>query len=83
MESEDRITANQFPNDWQFYTLTFPVARHERLSTEEMVKERRICLATFYSPGRILRRTGHSLLQGRRPIPFLLLSLMNFKRWLT
>jgi hypothetical protein len=61
MEQEDRIIANSFPSDRKYYTLTYPVARHERLSWAEIVAEDRICNTYFYSYRRIMRRLLSSL----------------------
>ena len=32
MKSEDRIALDAFPEDWKYYTLTFPVARYKHFS---------------------------------------------------
>ena len=32
MKAEDRIVLNEFPEDWQYYTMGFPVARYKHLS---------------------------------------------------
>jgi radical SAM superfamily enzyme YgiQ (UPF0313 family) len=56
MESQHRLAANRFPEDWKYYTLTFPVARYRHLSCREIVREMEMCDGTFYSVGPILRR---------------------------
>ena len=54
MKTEGRIALDSFPEDWKFYTLTFPVARYKHLSFEGVVEEMISCDRTFYSLPRIL-----------------------------
>lgn len=68
LESANRIAADSFPNDWKYYTLTFPVARYRRFSLENIVREMEVCDATFYSLTRILRRVLKSVYQWRKPV---------------
>ncbi len=68
MHDEDRIRANTFPRDWQYYTLTFPVARYKQLSQEQIIEEMECCDRRFYAPWRIARRLGSSLWRRRHPI---------------
>jgi radical SAM superfamily enzyme YgiQ (UPF0313 family) len=68
MESEDRIALDTFPEDWKYYTLTFPVARYKHLSLEGIIGEMIFCDRNFYSMPRILRRVWSSLWQGRKPL---------------
>jgi radical SAM superfamily enzyme YgiQ (UPF0313 family) len=68
MKSEDRIALNTFPEDWKYYTLTFPVARYKYLSLDGIIKEMNSCNWRFYSIPRILRRICRSLWQRRKPI---------------
>lgn len=56
MESSDRIILKDFPADWRYYTLTYPVARYGHLSWSEMIEEKDDCFRAFYSYGGILRR---------------------------
>jgi len=56
MESENLIALDVFPEDWQYYTLTFPVARYKHMSQEDIIREMIICNRSFYSAPRILRR---------------------------
>jgi len=37
MKSEDRIALDAFPEDWKYYTLTFPVGRYKHLSLDESI----------------------------------------------
>ena len=68
MTSQDRIALNTFPQDWKYYTLTFPVARYKHLSLDGIIQEMISCNRDFYSMPRILRRVCSSLLQRRRPL---------------
>jgi radical SAM superfamily enzyme YgiQ (UPF0313 family) len=68
MKSEDRIALDTFPEDWKYYTLTFPVARYKNLSLEGIIGEMISCDRDFYSMPRILRRVWSSLWQRRKPL---------------
>jgi radical SAM superfamily enzyme YgiQ (UPF0313 family) len=68
MKSEDRIALNTFPEDWKYYTLTFPVARYKNLSLDGIIDEMISCDRDFYSMPRILRRAWSSLWQRRKPL---------------
>jgi radical SAM superfamily enzyme YgiQ (UPF0313 family) len=65
MESEGRIAVNSFPNDWKYYTLTFPVARYKQLSWDDIIKEKRYCDKVFYSTKGILSRLCGNFWQRR------------------
>ncbi|MCX5752964.1 MAG: radical SAM protein [Candidatus Krumholzibacteria bacterium] len=67
MKSEDRIPLNTFPEDWKYYTLTFPVARYKHLSPNDILREMHSCNATFYSMPNILRRVWNSVWRRRKP----------------
>ena len=58
----------RFPDDWGYYTLTFPVIRHEQLSLEGIIEEMASCNRRFYSMPRMLRRIFASFLQWRQPL---------------
>jgi radical SAM superfamily enzyme YgiQ (UPF0313 family) len=68
MKSEDRIFLNTFPEDWKYYTLTFPVVRYKNLSLEDIIDEMISCDRDFYSMPQILRRVWSSLWQRRQPL---------------
>ena len=68
MKSEDRIALNRFPEDWKYYTLTFPVARYKHLSLDGVIEEMISCDRSFYSMPRILRRVWNNLWQRRQPL---------------
>jgi radical SAM superfamily enzyme YgiQ (UPF0313 family) len=67
MEDEGRITADRFPEDWKYYTLTIPVARYKHLGSHEIIDELNSCTGRFYSIRRIIRRVGRNLRWGRHP----------------
>jgi radical SAM superfamily enzyme YgiQ (UPF0313 family) len=68
MKSEGRIALDTFPEDWKYYTLTFPVARYKHLSLEGIIEEMISCDRNFYSMSRILRRVCSNLWQRRKPL---------------
>jgi len=68
MKSEDRIALDAFPEDWKYYTLTFPVARYKHLSLDGIIQEMISCNRNFYSMPSILRRVGSNLWQRRKPL---------------
>ena len=68
MKSEGRIALNRFPEDWKYYTLTFPVARYKQLSLDAVLEEMLSCDRNFYSMPRILRRVWSNLWGRREPL---------------
>jgi radical SAM superfamily enzyme YgiQ (UPF0313 family) len=68
MKAENRIACDTFPEDWKYYTLTFPVARYKHLSVEGVIEEMTSCDRKFYSIPRILVRVLRSAWQRRRPL---------------
>jgi len=83
MKRQDRILANDFPKDWQYYTFGFPITRHTHLQWTDMVREYEICRQTFYSNTRIFRRVLDSLINTRRPVTTLMSTLAlkgNYQR---
>jgi radical SAM superfamily enzyme YgiQ (UPF0313 family) len=68
MKSEGRIALDTFPEDWKYYTLTFPVARYKHLSLDGVIQEMMTCSRNFYSMPRILRRVWSSFWQHRKPL---------------
>ncbi len=68
MKSQDRIALNAFPEDWKYYTLTFPVARYKHLSLVGILREMMSCNRNFYSLPQILRRLGSNLWRRRKPL---------------
>ena len=68
MKSEGRIALNNFPEDWKYYTLTYPVARCKHLSLDGIIREMISCDRDFYSMPRILFRVWSNLWQGRKAL---------------
>jgi radical SAM superfamily enzyme YgiQ (UPF0313 family) len=68
MKSEGRIALDAFPDDWKYYTLTFPVAHYKRLSVDDIIHEMLSCNQSFYSLPRILRRVWSNLWHRRQPL---------------
>jgi radical SAM superfamily enzyme YgiQ (UPF0313 family) len=75
LEAEHRIAAHAFPEDWRYYTLTFPVARYKHFSSAEILKEMDVCNRIFYSPLRILRRVVRNFWKGCVPLVTLVANL--------
>jgi radical SAM superfamily enzyme YgiQ (UPF0313 family) len=68
MKSQDRIALDTFPQDWKYYTLTFPVARYKHLSLDGVIEEMLACDRDFYFMPRILRRALGNLWHRRQPL---------------
>jgi radical SAM superfamily enzyme YgiQ (UPF0313 family) len=68
MKSEDRIALDTFPEDWKYYTLTFPVARYKNLSLDGIIGEMISCDREFYSMQHILGRVWSSLWRRSKPL---------------
>ena len=56
MEREGRIRSNDYPRDWKYYTLTYPVANYRHLTWAEVVEEVNRFNDRFYRYPQILRR---------------------------
>jgi radical SAM superfamily enzyme YgiQ (UPF0313 family) len=68
MKSEGRIALDKFPEDWKYYTLTFPVARYKHLTRDDIIEEMISCDRDFYSISRILSRVWSNVRQRREPL---------------
>ncbi len=68
MNAENRIGLNRFPEDWNYYTLTHPVAKYKHLSHDGIIDEMVSCNRDFYSVPNMLARTGRALRQGNNPL---------------
>jgi radical SAM superfamily enzyme YgiQ (UPF0313 family) len=60
MAAEGRIALDRFPEDWQYYTLTFPVARYKCLSQDQAIEEMLACDRHFYAMPRIWPGCGRA-----------------------
>lgn len=67
MKSQGRIPLDTFPQDWKYYTLTYPVARYQHLSLDGIIQEMVSCSGTFYSVPGIFRRVFRSFWHRRKP----------------
>jgi len=68
MKSEGRIVLGTFPEDWKYYTLTFPVGRYRHLPLDGIIEEMISCDQEFYSISHILRRVWSNLWHRRKPL---------------
>jgi radical SAM superfamily enzyme YgiQ (UPF0313 family) len=68
MKTRGRIALGRFPEDWKYYTLTFPVARYKHLSLDGIIEEMTSCDSDFYSMPRILRRVWSNMWGRRQPL---------------
>ncbi len=67
MKTEGRIVLDTFPRDWQYYTLTFPMACYAHLSLDESIDEMLCCGQQFYSVPNIMSRIWGNLWRWRKP----------------
>ncbi|MBN2320222.1 MAG: B12-binding domain-containing radical SAM protein [Acidobacteria bacterium] len=67
MKEENRIILDESPDDWKYFTLTYPVARYKHLSLNDVLREMDSCNRSFYSIPNIALRLCSSLLQRREP----------------
>jgi len=79
MEAEERIALGRFPEDWRYYTLTYPVARYRRLSLQGAIDEMIACNRTFYTMPRIIRKLAGDVRRARNPL-FSLVSNLSSRR---
>jgi radical SAM superfamily enzyme YgiQ (UPF0313 family) len=75
MKAENRITLDSFPEDWKYYTLTYPVARYKHFTLDGIIQEMISCDQIFYSMPRLLRRAWSNLWRRRKPLITLIGSL--------
>ena len=68
MEEEGRIAADQFPEDWRYYTLTLPVGRYRHFNLDGIMGEMDSCTRRFYSLRGITRRVGRNVWKRQHPI---------------
>jgi hypothetical protein len=68
VKAEGRIALGDFPEDWKYYTLNYPVARYKYLNRDQIIQEMIDCNGTFYSVANILGRFGRDLLAGHHAL---------------
>jgi radical SAM superfamily enzyme YgiQ (UPF0313 family) len=79
MSAEGRLVLDRFPQDWQYYTLTFPVARFKGLSQDQAIDEMVACDRHFYALPRILGRAWKNAWH-RRQFLISLLGSLSYRR---
>ena len=67
IKTEGRLVLDDFPRDWRYYTLTFPMARYAHLSLDESLDEMLRCGEKFYSASHILARIWGNVVRWRKP----------------
>jgi len=77
MERQGRIMANDYPADWQYYSLSHPVSRFLHFTWSELVQELVQFHDLFYSYPKILGRVLRLVLRGRTPRKALLSLVAN------
>ena len=77
MEREERILANRYPEDWQYYTLGYPVAEFKHFTWAEIVEEMNRFKDLFYSYPKILRRVLLTAYHARNPVTVLVSFIGN------
>ena len=77
METEGRIIANAFPEDWKYYTLGFPVMNYKHFSWDDIRSEMNACYRIYYTYMRILRRTLVSFWHTRKPFNMAVVLVSN------
>ena len=68
MSSAGRLALDRFPEDWKYFTLTFPVARYKHLPLDTILEEMTACDRAFYSMPRILGRVWNTIWRRRQPL---------------
>ena len=64
-DSQNRITIRDFPENWKYYTLTYPVVRYKNLTPDEAIVEMNLCSKRFYTLPKMLRRLWHNMRHGQ------------------
>jgi radical SAM superfamily enzyme YgiQ (UPF0313 family) len=77
MERQGRIIANNYPADWQYYSLAHPVSQYLDFTWSELLHEMNQFHDLFYSYPKILGRVLRIVLQRRNPKKVLLSLVAN------
>jgi len=75
MKADGRLGLDVFPEDWRYYTLSFPVAQYKHLTVDAIIAEMMACNRSFYSLPRIARRVWSGLWRRRKPLISLVANL--------
>ena len=70
MKSAGRLALDTFPEDWKYFTLTFPVARYKHLPLDTIIEEMTTCDRKFYSMLRILGRVWDNFWRRRAALHY-------------
>ena len=77
LEAQGRIPMADFPEDWKYYTLTYPVAHYKHIARDRIISEMKECNATFYSVANIASRFRRDAAAGHNPLLGLLSSITS------
>lgn len=77
LEAQGRIPMNDFPEDWKYYTLTYPVARYKHVRRDTIIREMKECNATFFSLSSIAGRFYRDFAIGLNPFLSVLSSVTS------
>lgn len=77
LEREGRIRSVDYPQDWKYYTLTYPVADYKNLTWAELLEEVNRFNHRFYSYPQILRRMLRLARNTRSPRTFFVVLVAN------
>jgi radical SAM superfamily enzyme YgiQ (UPF0313 family) len=77
MARDNRILATGYPEDWQYYTLGYPVSEFRHFTWPEIVREMARFRELFYPYPRILRRVLRAGRLSRRPVTALVSLIGN------
>ena len=77
LEAQDRIPMTDFPEDWKYYTLTYPVATYKYVARDRIIREMKECNGTFYSLANIAARFRRDAAAGHNPLLGLLSSFTS------
>jgi radical SAM superfamily enzyme YgiQ (UPF0313 family) len=68
MGSHQRVALDEFPGDWSYFTLTYPVVRFTGLTMTEASREMIACSKRFYTIPRLLGRLWRHLRRGQSAV---------------
>lgn len=77
LQTEGRLVADNFPADWRYYTLTYPVSRYKHLAWGEAVREMHEVNCGFYNFPRIVQRVSRALYRTGNPLGTLISLFTN------
>jgi len=68
LENENRLIFTNFPEDWDYYDLNFPVAQYKNFTCEEIINEIIHCDRVFYLRKRCWYRILRAVLTRNNPL---------------